>query len=253
MRVAVLSDIHGNLPALEAVLAELDADPPDAIAVAGDIVLGPFPAECLAVVRARPEPVHWVKGNAERDVVQSFDGDEVDDERRTRRHSAAALDRADRDELDSWPVALSLHGVSICHGSPRSVDEVLTRGTPDAVLREALHDAAEPLVVGGHTHQQVLRALEGGPTYANGGSIGRPYDGSGAAFWMVVQDGRPTLRRTPYDIAAAIERMRGSDYPALDDYLDGCLVSPLDPDWVTAWFEYGAGRGPDPGPERRIG
>jgi predicted phosphodiesterase len=252
MRLAVLSDIHGNLPALEAVLAQLDADPPDAIVVAGDIVPGPFPAPCLAALRGRTEPVHWVKGNGERDVVQSFDGDEVDDERRTLRHSAAALSRADRDELDAWPIALTIDGVCVCHGTPRSEDEMITRGTPDDALAQALAGVAEALVVGGHTHQQMIRRLPGAPVYANAGAIGWPYEGTPAAFWMLVRDGVPELRRTGYDLRAAIERMRATDYPTLDDDLDGSLLAPVDPDWVTAHFEHLAGRGGDPGPERRI-
>jgi putative phosphoesterase len=248
MRLAVLADIHGNLPALEAVLAQLDAEPPDAIVVAGDLIPGPFPIECLATLRARPEPVHWVKGNGERDVVSTYDGHQDDDERRIRRHNAAALTRGDRDDLDSWPI----DGVCVCHGSPRSEDEFLTRGTPDDVLVEALEGTAERLVVGGHTHQQMVRRPPGAPVFANAGAIGMPYEGDPAAFWMVVRDGVPELRRTAYDVAAAIQRMRSTDFPSLDDDLDGSLLAPVDPDWVTAYFEHLAGRGGDPGPERRV-
>jgi putative phosphoesterase len=254
MRLAVLSDIHGNLPALEAVLADLDAEPPDAIVVAGDVCGGPLVPDCLAVLRARPEPLRWVRGNAERETVEAFDGtlDDEHDRGRIATAVAAALSRADRDELDGWPIALTLDGVCICHGSPRSDEEILTRGTPEDALRAALADAGAALVVGGHTHQQMIRSVDGGSVYVNAGSIGMPYEGEPAAFWAIVADGTPALRRTAYDVAAALERLRASGFPEVDEILDGSLERPVDPDWVTAYFEHLAGRGGDPGPELRL-
>lgn len=246
MRIAVLADIHGNLPALEAVLGALDAESPDAIVVAGDITGGPLVAECLAALRARPEPLHWVKGNGERDTVAAFDGAAAD-VAAMERWSAAALTPDDRDALDSWPIALSLDGVRFCHGSPRSEDEVLTRATPEPVLRDALSGVREGLVVGGHTHQQMVRALDRGPDYANAGAIGMPYEGDPAAFWMLVEHGEPQLRRTAYDLRTGLARLRATAFPGVDDYLDGSLDPPLDPAWVTSFFEHGAGRAAPPG------
>ncbi len=263
MRIAVLADIHGNLPALEAVLAQLD--PPavaqggevvDAIVVCGDITSGPLVAECLELIRTRPEPVHWVRGNGERETVRAFDGELTLEQpsERAAAWSAATLDRATRDELHSWPIALSLDGVCFCHGSPRSEDEVITRATPEAVLGEVLRGVVEPLVVGGHTHQQMVRARTGSDPpradYANAGSVGRPYEGDAAAFWMIVADGAPELRRTGYDVPAAIVRLRASGFPEIEDHLEGSLTERLDPDWATRFFEYGAGRGSPPGEPR---
>lgn len=254
MRIAVLADIHGNLPALQAVLAELDRDPVDAIALAGDVVPGPLPAECLAALRGRPEPLHWVTGNGERDVVAAFDdaGDEGDPQAAAARHSAAALTAADRDWLAGWPPIVTLGSVCVCHGSPRDVDEVLTRDTPADVLREAVSGVDAALVVGGHTHQQMTRPLGHGPDYANAGSIGQPYEGVAAAFWMIVDGARPEPRRTDYDVAAAIERLRAGGYPDFDGYVEDALGPFADPAWVAAYFEHEAGRGSDPGPPRRL-
>ena len=75
MRVAVLADVHGNLPALRAALAEIDRGPVDAIVVAGDVVGGPLPRECLELLSARPERVHWIRGNSEREAVNVYDGE----------------------------------------------------------------------------------------------------------------------------------------------------------------------------------
>jgi putative phosphoesterase len=249
MRLAALADIHGNLPALEAVLAEVDEESFDGIVVCGDVLVGPFPGACLAVLRARPEPTYWIKGNCEREVIETYDArSDVDGgPAANRRHSASELTAADRDEIAGWPIALVLDDVCFCHGSPRSEDEVLTRGTPEPILRAAVA-AAVPLVVGGHTHQQMVRALEGCADYANTGSIGRPYEGEAAAFWMVVDGGVPEPRRTGYDLAAALGRLRETEFPETEDYIDGALEPLIDPTWVTTLFESGAGRGADPGP-----
>jgi putative phosphoesterase len=254
MRLAILADIHGNLPALEAVLAELDADPPDAVVVAGDLCGGPSVPECLAALRARPEAVHWVRGNAERETVAAFDGDLDDGHERHRLATAVAarLTPAERDLIAGWPTTVTIDGVCVCHGSPRSDEEILTRGTPDEVLGDALAAAGTLLVVGGHTHQQVIRRSTHGAVYVNAGSIGMPYEGDAAAFWATVADGTPQLRRTGYDVAAALGRLRATGLPELEEMLGGSLVAPADPDWVTAFFEHQAGRAAHPGPERRV-
>ena len=72
--IAALYDIHGNLPALEAVLAELHAEPPEAVVIGGDVAAGPQPVEVLDALRALPWPVHWLRGNADRFVVMCWDG-----------------------------------------------------------------------------------------------------------------------------------------------------------------------------------
>ena len=127
--------------------------------------------DSLELMAARPEPVLWVRGNAEREAVAAFDGDAVSDDEagRAAAWSAGQLDRGWRDELAGWPIALEFDGIVFCHGTPRSDDEILTRATPDGVMLEALADAGERLVVGGHIHQQQLRRIDGRLVYANPG------------------------------------------------------------------------------------
>jgi len=149
--------------------------------------------------------------------------------------------------LAAWPISLVLDDVCFCHGSPGRDDEILTRITPDVVLLEALSAVAEPLVVGGHTHQQMVRNVDGRVTFANAGSVGMPYEGRPAAFWMVIDDGVPEPRETSYDLDAAVRELRASSYPDVEEQLAGSLLDPTDPDWVAAFFEHGAGRGEDPG------
>jgi predicted phosphodiesterase len=244
MRIAVLADIHGNLPALRAVLRELDADSHDGIVVAGDIVAGPLVRQPLELLASRTEPVHWLRGNCEREAVAAFDGvAQADDQPgRDAAWSARALDRRWRDKLESWPVALSLDSVLFCHGSPRSDEELITRLTPDGVLLDLFAGVSERLVVGGHTHQQMVRPLDDGLTYANAGSVGLPYEGRAGAFWMTVDEGVPEPRETSYDLDAALEELRASRYSGLDELLKESLVEPLDPSEVSAFFERAAGR-----------
>jgi putative phosphoesterase len=241
MRIAVLADVHGNLPALRAVLAELDGEPVDAIVVAGDVVGGPLPREALDALAARPEAVHWVAGNAERETIAVFDGapPRVGPPGVAARWSADALDVRWRDALASWPVRLEMDGVCFCHGSPRRDDEILTRVTPLAALLEALAGVEAPLVVGGHTHQQVRREIGDARVYANAGSVGMPYEGRPGAFWLRVDDGVAEPRRTDYDLDAAAAELRASGYPDVEVMLADSLLSPVDPDEVAAFFERG--------------
>ena len=250
MRVAVLADIHGNLPALRAVLRELDAERVDAIVVAGDVVGGPYPREALELLAGRPEELMWIRGNSEREAVAARDGEPpADDESgRAAAWSAERLNGEWRDRLDAWPIAAELDGVLYCHGSPRRDDEVLTRATPDDVLAEALSGVREPVVVGGHTHQQIIRKALGAPTYVNAGSVGMPYEGRAGAFWLIMNGNEPQLRETTYDIESALEELRASGFPGVDELIAESLLAPVDADWVSAFFEHGAGRGENPGP-----
>jgi len=249
VRIAVLADIHGNSPALRAVLSELDREPVDAIVVGGDVLGGPLVREALEQLVDRPEPLHWIAGNCERETLAVYDGAPVSDDPpgRAAAWSARALDERWRAELGAWPISLALDGVRFCHGSPRRDDEILTRATPTDALAEALTGTSERLVVGGHTHQQMVRELPGGRTYANAGSVGMPYEGRAGAFWMLVEDGTAVPRVTSYDLDAALNELRRSGFPDLDEQLAESLVRPVDPDWVAAYFEHGAGRGEDPG------
>ena len=85
------------------------------------------------------------------------------------------------------------------------------------------------------------------PTYVNAGSVGIPYEGRPGAFWLIVEDGRPQLRETGYDIGAATVELRASGFADVDGQLAESLLEPADPEWVAAFFEHAAGRRPDPG------
>jgi putative phosphoesterase len=251
MNIAVIADIHGNLPALRATLAEIDAEDVDAVVVCGDTAAGPLVTQSLEMLATRPESVYWVRGNGERETVACFDGVELEDATSGwAPWTARELDRVWRDRMASWPIALELDDVCFCHASPGADDEILTRATPPEVLAAAIGGTSAGLVIGGHTHQQFIRALPDGRAVGNAGSVGLPYEGRSGAFWMMVSNRRPELRETHCDVPAAADELRASGFPDLDEAIRESLIEPVDPAWATAFFEHQAGRSEHPGDSR---
>jgi putative phosphoesterase len=242
MNVLALYDIHGNIDALEAVLADRRAAGADAIIIGGDAVPGAFASECLSRVRALELPVHWVRGNGEREVAAAaaagLDPETVSPDDLANL-TAALTARALGTELSSWlgtlPTTVELDGVLYCHATPRRDDEMLTRISPAERWAEALEGTEHPLVVAGHTHQQDDRRI-GAVRFINAGSVGLPYEGDSAARWAWISQGSPELRRTDYDGAAAGRRMLAAGWPDRRS-IDGGLTDPVDPMFVTKLFE----------------
>ena len=213
MRVAALFDVHGNLPALDAVLAEVERERVDEIVCGGDLLSPPFAAECHDRLAARG--ALFVRGNADRE--------------------AAGFEAV----VAGWPLTAELEvdglgPVLFCHGSPRSDEEILTRLSPPERVRTALEGVDAPVVVGGHTHVQFDRVVERW-RLVNAGSVGMAYEGRTGAFWALLGPD-VELRRTEYDaapMAAALEEL--GDEGALERV--GWLRDPPDPDEVSAYFE----------------
>jgi predicted phosphodiesterase len=245
--VAALYDVHGNMPALDAVLADSAFARADAVVVGGDVAAGPLPAEVLDRLAALALPVRWVRGNADREVVAHFDRGDTDPSiygpdapaERADAFTAGRITRAHRDLLASFEDVVRLDGALYCHGSPRRDDEIITALTPEARLAPMLDGVREALVVCGHTHHQFdLRA--GAQRVVNAGSVGMPYQGEPGAYWLLVADGEPEPRRTAYDVDAAAPALRASGFPDVDDLIRESLVEPVDAAWVARHFEEGA-------------
>jgi putative phosphoesterase len=218
VRVAALYDVHGNLPALEAVLAEVAALEPDAIVCGGDVAAGPFPREC--VERLHRRGAVFVRGNGDRDLSAWL--------REQLPVDAQAF-------LQGQPHVRVLGDVLYCHGSPRRDDEILTKVSPPERLRAALEGVEQSLVVCGHTHVQ-FETSAGGPRLVNAGSVGSPYEGRRGAFWALVDGLDVELRRTPYAVEAAAAAIRATAYPEAEQ-LAGWLLEPVDPEEASISFE----------------
>jgi putative phosphoesterase len=236
MNVMALYDIHGNADALEAVLAAAE---PDAVVVGGDAVPGPFAAAVLDRLEGLGVPVHWIRGNGEREVAEEV-GAAVpphpeDLVRVTAALSATELGDERAGALGGLPLTLELDGVLYCHATPHRDDQMVTRLSPPERWAEVLAGVDAAVVVAGHTHQQDDRSV-GGVRFVNAGSVGLPYEGDGAARWLWVADGVPELRRTEYDAAAAGRRMLDAGWPD-ERSIGAALIDPVDPMVVTEIFE----------------
>ncbi len=253
-RVAAIYDVHGNLPALEAVLADLESVNPDLIVVGGDVVAGPMPAEVLDRLAALGESVCFVRGNADREVVAAYDNgwyvdatDAADPAERTAAFAASKIERRHRDLLASFAerLVVEVEGVGqvlFCHGSPRSDEEIVTAATTEGRLQEILAGVDQDLVMCGHTHAQFDRRV-GTKRVINAGSVGMPYQGKPVgAFWLLVGADSVSLRRSDYDLDDAVERIRATGYPDAEDMAQ-ILLEPPDPEWVASFFEQQAAGG----------
>jgi putative phosphoesterase len=243
MSVAVLADIHGNLPALEAVLADVALTDADLLMVCGDVASGPLPIETLEVLRALPR-ARFVRGNADRGLVTAFDGKKlprlpgpaVD-------WCASQLSREHRDFLASFtePVSVDVAGVGrvlFCHGSPRSDEEMMTAETSESRLREFLDGVEAEVVVCGHTHMPFDRVIDGA-RIINPGSVGMPY-GDPGAFWALLGPG-VEFRRTDYDREAAAARIRRSAWPGAEEFAKSNVVAVPSVEDAIAFFKKAGG------------
>lgn len=220
-RIAALYDIHGNLPALEAVLAEIRREGIERVVVGGDVVPGPMPRETIDALLHCGVPVNFLRGNGEQDVLDARRGQDLErvpeDFQDAVRWVANALSEEHVALLASWPptcrVGLPPEGdVLFCHATPRDDNEIFTRLTPEDGLRPIFQDGDAAVVVCGHTHMQFDRAV-GSVRVINAGSVGMPF-GEPGAHWLVLEAGSGAdLRRTPYDYDAATARILATDYP----------------------------------------
>lgn len=247
MRTAVLADVHGNLPALEACLAAAARAGAERLVLGGDIVAGPFPAQTLDLLRAQDLPLLGVRGNGESDVLAAADGTRVaeagDVWAERDQWVAAELDTGQLDYLRGLPGSLTeqlpgLGAVCFCHGTPDREDGILTPLTPEADAETALAGTTARVVLCGHIHVQYDRRLPSGRRVVNAGSVGLPYEGDPAAFWALLrEDGGIELRRTDYDVPAARRRMRTCGFPGGASYAEEMIASPAGRDEAIAVFE----------------
>ncbi len=231
MRVAALYDIHGNLPALDAVLEEVATQDVDAIVVGGDVLWGPFQSECVTALRAVGS--RFLAGNCEREVLAA-----VGESSRWCREQLTPDEVA---FVSAWPATLELDvdglgRVLFCHATPRSDDEILTRMTPDGEVALALLGVDADVVVCGHTHVQLDRRVPSAPRLVNAGSVGLPYQGETGAFWVLL-DADVELRRTPYDVESAIAALSETGFRSARDVFGESLRGTISAESATAHFE----------------
>ena len=229
--VAALYDIHANLPALVAVLAEVERQRVDRIVVGGDVVLGPMPREALARVRALGERAVVIRGNCDRLVADV--GSESVAHLPSPIHDAVTwtahqLNTEERAFLGALPLTATLDVDSIgevlfCHATPRSDEELFTVQSTDERIAPMFEAVTAPLVVCGHTHMQFDRHVRD-LRIVNAGSVGMPY-GAPGAHWLRLGPGI-RMERTKYDLGKAAAAVRSTNYPQAESFAAKHVLSP---------------------------
>ena len=225
MRVAVLNDIHGNLPALEAVLAEVRAAAVDRIVVGGDVLPGPMPCETMDVLLGLDQPVEFLYGNGEV------------------RWNADQLTPPHKDLIASWPMTLRLTipplgDVLFCHATPRDWNECFVKTTAEEELLPIINAANAAIVVCGHTHMHFDRVV-GKTRVINAGSVGMPFGRTGADWLLLGEDVQ--LRHTSFDLDAAVTRFRRMGCPMTEEFIVPRILTPASEQWLDIFA--GADRG----------
>ena len=232
MRVAVISDIHANLPALEAVLGALDAESIDEVWCLGDLVgYGPHPNEVVALVRSRAAVC--LAGNHDLGVLgtielEDFGGEAAEAALWTR----GVLGEDSRAFLAALEPKGVRAGIGLYHGSPR--DPIWEYVLDGWTAERSLEAAPERHVLVGHSHVALQISIEADGTQAGGlapadtelevgearrllnpGSVGQPRDGDPRAAWLVIdtESGRATFRRTAYTIGRTQADVRAAGLP----------------------------------------
>ncbi|MDQ3752727.1 MAG: metallophosphatase family protein [Actinomycetota bacterium] len=224
MRIAILSDIHGNLPALEAVIRDIDGQSPDEIWCGGDIAWGGlWAADCVARVRE----AGWttVRGNTDVWVTGDPQTVEAPEERREIEALAAAHDLSRDDALWLLNLPLGQSGpgsLLLVHGTPESPFDAPMPDAPPGEFQP--YEGNAGVVVYGHVHRAFVRRLAGGTIVCNTGSVGAPTDDDTAAYLLVDQVGPDLVlghRRVAYDRDGAIQEARRTGGPVAERFLQG--------------------------------
>lgn len=231
MRIAALYDIHGNLPALEAVLEQVRQAAVDRIVVGGDVPVGPMARETMECLLGLPFPVQFIYGNGEVAVLEQMAGRtpaRVPEQFRPAIQWTAEQVCDYQSVLASWPLTqrLQIDGlgdVLFCHATPRDDNEIFTRVTPEERLLPIFEGLNASLVVCGHTHMQFDRMV-GKTRVVNAGSIGMPFGEPGADWLLLGPDVQ--LRHTSYDLAKAAERLRATTFPWPEDFAARYVLQP---------------------------
>jgi len=242
MRVAALFDVHGNVPALEAVLGEVRRLGVDQIVVGGDVLPGPQPREALDLLLRLDIATRFIHGNGELAVLAQIGARDPGQVTywgtatgAPPPESARVVIRWTADQvadytptLRSWPkttcVATPLGDVLFCHSTPRSETEVFTRLTSEDKLAPVFANLGVQAVVCGHTHMQFDRMIAG-TRVVNAGSVGMPF-GAPGAYWALLDGRKIELRHTPYDLQAAASRIRETPYPQAREFAEQYVLRP---------------------------
>jgi predicted phosphodiesterase len=203
--LAILYDIHGNRPALEAVLADARDRGATRFLLGGDYsAFGAWPVECVEILRGLPEDTTWLQGNWERWQADPTSARDLPVIMGANAFVREALGTGAVQELGGLPTQVVLGDTLYVHASPGSdvVAFAPEAGPDDARL---LLEVPQARIVGGHSHIQFQRSAEGGAEIVNPGSVGEPWDGDTRAAYATLDEETDaiSLHRVEYDVESA--------------------------------------------------
>lgn len=241
MRVAAIYDIHGNLPALKAVLADVATCGVDRIMIGGDLIPGPWLNEVFDELRSLSTPIDFISGNGDLAVLAHVD--EADSDRIRYwgtvsgnplpasvqpivRWNADTLRTEHAESIRRWPMTVrheisGIGRVLFCHATPRSETACFTERTAESLLKPVFDAVSAELVVCGHTHMPFDRMI-GSVRVVNAGSVGMPYGRTGAD-WLLLNNG-VELRHVDYDLDEAASLVRRTGYPQAREFADSNIL-----------------------------
>lgn len=235
MKIAALYDIHGNFPALRAVLDEVNFLQPDWIVIGGDIVSGPMPVqtlECLFNLQKNVR-VTFIRGNGDREVVEASRGlglENLSEQgHKTQQWVAEQLTDRHIEFLSNLKSVTSLHAEYIgdllfCHATPISDSDIFTPKSSKEHLEKIFENVKQPIIVCGHTHMQFKLKFEKKIIF-NSGSVGMPFAKQPGAYWLFINSDEIQFKRTSYDLNAAAKLFRQSNDPYVDDFINHNLLN----------------------------
>jgi putative phosphoesterase len=215
MRLAIVSDVHGNLAALEAVIEDLDRVKPDLIVHGGDLATnGPHPAECVDRIRELGWPgiagnvdlaLWWLPETLPENTIRTFQA------------MVPVTAKMLGPERVAWLKTLHLEWrdgerVALVHAVPGNTWKGVLPDASDAELKEIYGPLGATLAVYCHIHRPYVRKLDTF-TVANSGSVGLPWDGDPRSSYLLIEDGEPAIRRVTYDVERHIADVERSGYP----------------------------------------
>lgn len=218
MRIAIVSDIHGNLPALEAVLADLEQIRPDAVLHGGDLALGgPHPVEVVDRVRE----LGWASVIGNTDEALAEDPKTLEKKGVFIAQAAARTREMIGPDRVKWLAGLPLEqrgdGIAVVHATPGDCWTIVTHDGPDDELGATFSPLGAPMAVYGHIHHPYVRRV-GALTVVNSGSVSLSLDGDVRATYVVIDNGRIEHRRVAYDLERVANDMLAIDYPNAATY-----------------------------------
>jgi putative phosphoesterase len=218
MRIAIVSDIHGNLPGLEAVLADLDEIHPDTVLYGGDLALGgPHPVEVVDRIRELGWPS--VLGNT--DEALAIDPRTLEKKGVFVALAAARTREMIGPERVAWlaglPLEVRADGIALVHAVPGNCWAIVKHDAPDDQVRETYGSLGAPIAAYGHIHHAYVRRLDG-LTVVNSGSVSLSLDGDVRASYVVIDNGRIEHRRVAYDLERVAKDIVAIDYPNAATY-----------------------------------